>query len=809
MLKGQAGQILINSILPEDLRDYNRLLDKKGVSKLLSEIGTKYPDRYGDIVHDIMRAGHQTAYWTGGMSFDLNHMSTPKEVKALKAQLAKDVETIWANKRLTDKQKEELVLKKASDYQEKISESVYAEAEKTDNPLALQVLSGARGNKSNLSSLRGADVLYMDHHKNPIPVPVVKSYAEGLDPHEYFAGTFGARSGLAETKLSVADTGFLCLMEGTLVAMADGGEKAIEDIQIGDKVLGADNQGKVFPVTVTNKFDNGERVCHRFLFRKVTSSCCHADIEILATANHRVLAKGYYSNKTNVVTSLMEISRDSMYIVLEDETCAFLVSDVLLGDKQTWDIEVDHPDHLFVLANGAIVSNSKQFVQATHRLLVTHMDGRGPHDNLVRGLPTDIEDPYNEGALLANDYKGYKRNTVLTPKILSALKSKGVKELLVRSPLVGGPVSGGVYGYDVGVREKGRIAPVGDFVGIAAGQALSEGITQGTLGAKHGGGVAGTSKVSGGFKTINQLVQVPKVFQSGATHAQVDGKVQGIEEAPQGGKYVFIDGHKHYVHQGFEPTVKPGQEIEAGDMLSEGLPNPAEVVKFKGIGEGRKYFVDTMMDIYKKSGISAHRRNLELIARGLINHVRLTQEHDDYVPDDVRPYSYVEYHYQPRDGHKIVDPRQAKGMYLERPYLHYSIGTQVRPSVIKRLQNFNIKDIAVHHEPPPFESEMVRGLEVVANDPDWMTRFLGSYVKKNLLRGVHRAHMSDERGTSYVPSLARAVDFNKFPPVVGYEPDKPAVMKAPVRKSLLEGLGDGGLNQGVDAPAVQASSQLK
>jgi hypothetical protein len=29
-----------------------------------------------------------------------------------------------------------------------------------------------------------------------------------------------------------------------------------------------------------------------------------------------------------------------------------------VGDVNTYDIEVDHPDHLFVLANGLIVSNS-------------------------------------------------------------------------------------------------------------------------------------------------------------------------------------------------------------------------------------------------------------------------------------------------------------------------------------------------------------------------------------------------------------------------------------------------------------------
>jgi len=32
------GQFLINEVLPEDLRDYNRVLDKKGVDALLQKV---------------------------------------------------------------------------------------------------------------------------------------------------------------------------------------------------------------------------------------------------------------------------------------------------------------------------------------------------------------------------------------------------------------------------------------------------------------------------------------------------------------------------------------------------------------------------------------------------------------------------------------------------------------------------------------------------------------------------------------------------------------------------------------------------
>jgi len=313
------------------------------------------------------------------------------------------------------------------------------------------------------------------------------------------------------------------------------------------------------------------------------------------------------------------------------------------------------------------------------------------------------------------------------------------------------------------------------MVGLQAVQALSEPLSQGQLSAKHSGGVAGEEKAVGGFQSINQLVQVPKTFKGGAAHATLDGTVQRIEKAPAGGQYVTVNGEQHYVGRGFELKVKKGDKIEAGDVLSEGIPNPQKIVQYKGVGEGRRYFAQTMRQAMQDAGIKANRRNIELLGRGLINHVRVTEEYGDWVPDDVIPYASLEHRYKPREDHEVMPAKRALGMYLERPILHYSIGTQVKPSMLKELKQFGVNDLTVHKNPPPFQSEMVRGMYSLQHDPDWMTRFYGSGLKKGLLKGVHRGATSEERGTSFVPSLARSVDFGRQPNsyIKQPEPGKP------------------------------------
>jgi DNA-directed RNA polymerase subunit beta' len=624
MLKTTLGNLMVNESLPEDMRDYGRVLDGAGIKKLFQDVAVRHPDKYREVAKRLSDVGRDVAYSTGGFSTSLEDMRPSRAAERIKEQIRRDVQMIHGNTQMTDSQKEQAIVAAVGKHQQPMEDAIFAEAKAAGNPFASQVISGARGSKMNLKSLMGSDLLYVDHHDKPIPVPVLNSYPRGLSPVEYWAGAFGARKGVAATKFATAEAGFL----------------------------------------------------------------------------------------------------------------------------------------------------AKQLNQINHRLLVTDHDDPDDDGSGIRGLPAATDDPDNEGALLARDTGPYKRNTVLTPKILKDLKTQDIGRILVRSPMIGGPPQGGVYARDVGVRERGGLAPMGDYVGLAAAQALSEKLSQGQLSAKHTGGVAGADKAVSGFAHINQLIQVPKTFKSGATHAQLDGKVSAIVDAPQGGKYVTVGSEQHYVPHGLDPHVKVGDTVEAGDVLSDGIPNPAEVVQHKGVGEGRRYFVGAFMDAYRNSGMNSHRRNVELLARGLIDHVRVTDEFGDHVEDDVVPYSSIEKSWVPREGSRVVGLPAAVGKYLERPVLHHTVGTRIRPGMLPELEEFGVNNLEVHDKPPPFEPTMVRGMYNLQSDPDWMTRHLGSGLEKATLHAVHRGASSDIAGTSYVPALAETTSFGRQGQTRGWNPSE-------------------------------------
>lgn len=628
MLKTTLGQIMLNDALPPDMRDYERVLTKKTMAAVGDQLARNHPDQYRQVMKRLHDIGRDAGYTTNGLSFGLKDIKPTLAVRAAQIKMQAAVNTILTDKRLSEHERNLKLMELSSKTQQELVENVFNEAQANDNPLAHQISGSGVGNKFQLNSLIGADMQYLDHRGEPIPIPVLRGYGQGLRPVEYFAGAFGTRKGVIDLKTATADAGFY----------------------------------------------------------------------------------------------------------------------------------------------------GKQLTQVAHRLLVTaddeDDDDKDPAraaEAEMRGYPTDVDDSDNEGALLARGVGPYKRNTILTPKILGDLKKMGVKDILVRSPTIGGPADGGVFARDVGYREKGRLPPVGDYVGVAAAQALSEPVTQSQISSKHSGGVGGAGAIAG-FKALNALVQVPKKYPDGAAHAQLDGRVQEVRPAPQGGFYVRVGSEDHYVPAERNVTVNKGDELEAGDVLSDGMPNPAEVVRHKGVGEGRRYFVQAMRQVLQNSGISSHRRNIELLSRGLINHVRLNDEYGDHVPDDIVPYSMIEKNWTPRPGSVTGAPNTLTGHYLERPVLHYSIGTKIGRGVTDNLKKYGITNIEAHKEPPPFQPEMVRGMSNISNDPDWMTRMLGSYQEKGFTNSVHRGLSSDSAGSSYVGALARGENFGVSGVTSGWKP---------------------------------------
>lgn len=409
---------------------------------------------------------------------------------------------------------------------------------------------------------------------------------------------------------------------------------------------------------------------------------------------------------------------------------------------------------------------SKLLQQAAHRLVVVDDEDREPvgHD---RGLAVDPDDEDNVGAVLARSVGKFEAGTVIKPSMLNGLKkeSKG-RKILVRSPISSSSLDGGVYAKDVGIREFNRFPKRGEHVGLPSAQSIGEQVTQASLSAKHSAGAAsGVSATPGlsGFDLVERLVNPPKEGRGLAAHSQVDGVVKSIKEAPQGGYYVNVSGEDHYVSPEFKATVKVGDRIEAGDVITDGIPDPAEAMRHKGIGEGRRYFVESLRRGLKEAGFPVSRRNLELLARGLNDRVQVDEPFADFQPGSVVSYSRVERLYKPRKDAVVDSPDALHGNYLEVPTAHLTVGTRITPSIAKQLSEVGINQITAHSKPAPFTPRVTRAADILQTDDDFMTRFLGSHLQKSFLDSVYTGAESDENSTSFVPVRASGLSLGRTP----------------------------------------------
>lgn len=387
--------------------------------------------------------------------------------------------------------------------------------------------------------------------------------------------------------------------------------------------------------------------------------------------------------------------------------------------------------------------------------MIITQDDCGTHN----GIPFAPDDSQILGRYLAREVDTFKRNELVTPALVSKLHGK-VKFVLVRSPITC-EAHEGVCRKCQGIDERGRPHAIGVNVGLRAAQAMGEPLTQFSLNAKHGVRVLkGQSKMLGGLPGIRQLVEVPQTFINKATLAEKNGKVEKIVEAPHGGHYVTVSGVEHYTPPNLDLLVHVGQTVEAGDVLSDGIPKPDEVVHHKGLGAGRLYFTEALHRAYKGEGQDLDRRHFELVARAELGHVRVldhSPSHPDLLKGDIIPYAKYKEVVKQNTSTMPVD--KAENHLLGKELLHFTVGTTLTPSVINTLKDYGVKHVDVSNSAPRVEFVMKPMTRNPLLNPDWLARMAHRYLKDSVLKGAHFGETSELHGTHPVPAYAYGAEF--------------------------------------------------
>lgn len=252
---------------------------------------------------------------------------------------------------------------------------------------------------------------------------------------------------------------------------------------------------------------------------------------------------------------------------------------------------------------------------------------------------------------LLNDVPGtsFRRNDVITPAMLSALRDKRTSSLMVRSPLTC-QSSTPPCQMCAGRTPDGKLHPIGANIGYNYGLTIGERSTQTILKKFHSGGTVGSGPdLADGFARLRELLSVPDTVKFQGSLADVTGQVTSIKTAPQGGHYVQIrpdgqaksnfDTTEHYVLPGRNIAVVQGEKVERGDRLSDGSFRPQEIAEKKSLLAAQNYVVDEMRKAFQSAGAVVRKPVLEVAVAAMMRFMRITADggEPDLVVGDVLP----------------------------------------------------------------------------------------------------------------------------------------------------------------------------
>ena len=172
---------------------------------------------------------------------------------------------------------------------------------------------------------------------------------------------------------------------------------------------------------------------------------------------------------------------------------------------------------------------------------------------------------------------------------------------------------------------RNDVVSIGEAVGTIAAQSIGEPGTQLTMKNFHTGGIASSEDITQGLPRVEELFECrrPKYC---SIISEVAGTIH-IEEIKRV-RHVIVrqkdaEDKDYAIPFGFRIKVRDGQEILAGDPLTEGPINPYDVLSIKGEEAVQNYLIFEVQKTYRLQGVDINDKHIEVIVRQMMRKVRI------------------------------------------------------------------------------------------------------------------------------------------------------------------------------------------
>ena len=608
-----VGRLIFNNVLPLNMRYIDQEVGKKMMARLVTDCyEMNGHERTVQLLDDLKEIGFRYATFAG-VTIAMTDMDIPSKRDEIVEHTQEEVlkkNRAYTRGLITQAERKQQVLELWTRASEDVAQSILSGIDQF-NPISIITTSGARGGERQITQLAGMRGLMSDPFGNLIEdLPIKSNFHEGLSVLEYFISTHGARKGLADTALRTADAGYLTRR---LVDVAQ------------DVIVRADDCGTVNGIYVSPVEEGGDVV--ESLAERLAGRPALEDIYLPGQDEPLVREAEMISDdqaETIEKAGLTRVGiRSPLTCELRQGICVRCYGrDMAMGKA------VEPGTAVGIIAAQSIGEPGTQLTMRTFHtggVAGKYLTGVAEVKKKKQQSLRDLHEDIRRGLVSIEDgVEGMERERVRAVQAVLKVLEDQVRGLLrvvelfeARKPK-GQAIITEVAGKVMGVETRGLKRVI-----IHTEMPTSD-----------------TSALSGEV-LVDDAVD-PKSGEVIIEHG-TDLSEKLARKIRDAGVQVVTLRKTHLVPYRGSLEVEEGQEVQAGDRLTEGPLDPHKVLELQGVRGVMAYLVREIQSVYKSQGVDINDKHVEIIVRQMLRKRKIVEAGDTkFLPGQVVDKFYFE-----------------------------------------------------------------------------------------------------------------------------------------------------------------------